>query len=59
LQKLLWYRLTEHGSEKQWRDILGILKLQQSILDFTYIQEWADILKLSVDLERALSETNY
>jgi len=59
LQKLLWYRLTEQGSEKQWRDILGILKLQQSVLDFTYIQEWADILKLSVDLERALSETNY
>ena len=59
LQKLLWYRMTEQGSEKQWRDILGILKLQQSVLDFIYIQEWADILKLSVDLERALSETNY
>jgi len=59
LQKLLWYRMTEQGSEKQWRDILGILKLQQSILDFIYIQEWADTLKLSVDLERALSETNY
>ena len=59
LQKLLWYRMTEQGSEKQWRDILGILKLQQSVLDFIYIQEWADTLKLSVDLERALSETNY
>jgi len=59
LQKLIWYRFTEQGSEKQWRDILGILKLQQSVLDFIYIQEWADTLKLSVDLERALSETNY
>ena len=57
LQKLIWYRLTQQESTQQWRDILGILKLQQSALDFTYLQRWAETLRLSAELEQALQDS--
>lgn len=59
LQKLLWYRMTEKQSAQQWRDILGILKLQQLALDLVYLQHWADILQLSTELEGALRESGF
>lgn len=58
LQKLLWYRLTQKSSTQQWRDVLNILKLQQSNLDFAYLQEWAKVLKLSTELKQAFQESN-
>jgi hypothetical protein len=57
LQKLTWYRMTQKQSSQQWRDILGILKLQQSALDFIYLQQWANILQLSAELAQALRES--
>lgn len=57
LQKLIWYRMSQKQSSQQWRDILGILKLQQSVLDFNYLQQWANILELSADLSQALRES--
>jgi hypothetical protein len=44
LQKLLWGR--ESQSEKQWRDVLGIVKLQAENLDYDYLTEWAEQLGL-------------
>lgn len=57
LQKLIWYRMTQKQSAQQWRDILGILKLQQSVLDLAYLQQWANILQLSAELEQAFRES--
>jgi hypothetical protein len=57
LQKLLWYRMTQKGSDRQWRDILGILKLQKTLLDRAYLQQWADILQLVNELEQAFTES--
>ncbi|MDY6785961.1 MAG: hypothetical protein SW833_26015 [Cyanobacteriota bacterium] len=38
LQKLMWYKIAINQSEKQWRDILGVLKLQgDNRLDFVYL----------------------
>jgi hypothetical protein len=50
LQKLVWSRRSR--SEKQWRQVLGVLKVQQS-LDFEYLDEWAEQLKLSDRLRQA------
>ncbi|MBW4550218.1 MAG: hypothetical protein KME35_03775 [Aphanocapsa sp. GSE-SYN-MK-11-07L] len=57
LQKLLWYRMTQRQSQKQWRDILGVLKLQGQRLDFGYLQAWGSRLKLLTELNQALTES--
>jgi hypothetical protein len=54
LQKLLWRRGNE--SEKQWRDVLGILKVQGDRLDFDYLESWAVQLDLVEDLVGVLSQ---
>ena len=54
LQKLAWGRGSQ--SEKQWRDVLGILKLQAENLDYEYLAQWADNLGLLDFLSQAFSE---
>jgi hypothetical protein len=56
LQKLVWFRMTKNESQKQWRDILGVLKLQGENLDFNYLWQWADIIGVTETLPQALTE---
>jgi hypothetical protein len=42
LQKLLWYRKGGGTSERQWTDILGVIKVQGRALDLSYLKEWAE-----------------
>lgn len=56
LQKLIWYRLGGDVSDRQWRDVLGVLKVQADRLDFNYLAEWAEILNLTKLIAQALSE---
>lgn len=56
LSKLEWYRLGGEVSERQWRDILGVLKTRAGELDLAYLQKWAKELNVSDLLERALGE---
>jgi hypothetical protein len=58
LAKLEWYRLGNEISDRQWRDILGILKLQRGRLDVEYLKKWATALKVADLLERAMRETD-
>lgn len=51
---MLWSRHSQ--SEKQWRDVLGILKLQALNLDYAYLTQWAEDLNLVDAFSRALSE---
>jgi hypothetical protein len=57
LNKLDWYRQGGCVSERQWNDVLGILKVQQYSLDIEYMQRWADALGLSDLLLRALRDS--
>ncbi|NER36754.1 MAG: hypothetical protein F6J93_22690 [Oscillatoria sp. SIO1A7] len=57
LQKLILYRLGREISDRQWRDILGVLKLQGNTLDFDYLWQWAEELNLLELLNRALGES--
>ncbi|BDA73725.1 hypothetical protein RIVM261_039730 [Rivularia sp. IAM M-261] len=54
LQKLRWYRMGMGVSDRQWRDLLGVLKVQALRLDFEYLQHWGSYLELGDLLERAL-----
>ncbi len=56
LQKLVWLKMTKGESQKQWRDILGVLKLQGENLDFSYLWQWADIIGVAEALPQALTE---
>lgn len=57
LQKLLWFKKGGSVSEKQWNDILGVLKVQGGRLDEAYLRQWASTLGVSELLNRAISET--
>ena len=57
LAKLEWYRLGGEISDRQWRDILGVLKVQVGRLDLEYLSEWAAELKVTDLLQRALKES--
>ena len=54
LNKLEWYRMGGEVSDRQWNDILGVLKVQGTHLDMAYLQRWAANLKVADLLERAL-----
>ncbi|PNW51296.1 UNVERIFIED_CONTAM: hypothetical protein BEN50_10830 [Euhalothece sp. KZN 001] len=57
LQKLIWYQTTGQISQKQWRDILGVLKLQGERLDFQYMRYWSEALRIVQLLENACDES--
>lgn len=57
LQKLIWYRDGNQISKRQWRDILGVLKVQSRDLDFDYLKSWAEVENLLTLLNKALLES--
>ena len=57
LAKLEWYRQGGEVSDRQWRDILGVLKVQAGRLDLDYLQKWAVELNVADLLQRALKES--
>jgi hypothetical protein len=57
LRKLDWYRKGGETSERQWRDVIGVLRAQGSGIDVAYLRKWSGILGISDLLERALEES--
>ncbi len=53
LKKLEWYRKGDMISERQWNDVLGVLKVQRDNLDIDYLVYWASELDLSELMEKA------
>jgi hypothetical protein len=56
LLKLEWYRIGNETSDRQWSDVLGVLKAQLGKLDETYLDQWAKDLGVSDLLTRARQE---
>jgi hypothetical protein len=58
LRKLQWYVDGGGVSDRQWRDVLGVLLTGGDDLDRGYLQTWADRLGLGEVLNRASSEVD-
>ena len=56
LSKLEWYRLGGETSDRQWRDVLGVLRVQGDRLDREYMQHMAASLGVDDLLPRAFEE---
>jgi hypothetical protein len=56
LAKLERYRLGGEISDRQWQDILNVLKIQGERIDRTYLEHWAEQLMVSNLLQRALEQ---
>jgi len=56
LNKLEWYQEGGMKSERQWNDIIGVLKVQDDSLDLAYCRKWAQQLGVTELLEKALIE---
>jgi hypothetical protein len=56
LNKLRWYQKGGGVSEQQWKDVLGVLKVQGVKLDLEYLRNWASRLNLSDLLNRSFDD---
>jgi hypothetical protein len=57
LAKLVWFQKGAGVSERQWSDVLGVLRIQKGQLDIEYLNQWAASLGISDLLEKAINET--
>jgi hypothetical protein len=53
LRKLLWFREGGEVSEKQWRDVVSVLRISGDKLDDNYLTSWASRLNLDALLQHA------
>ena len=56
LAKLGWYRRGGGTSERQWRDVRGVIELRGAALDLEYLHRWASVLGVGDLLGQALAE---
>ena len=56
LQKLRWFERSNRTSDRQWRDVLAIVRTQGKRLDRVYLKSGAERLQVVELLQRALSE---
>jgi hypothetical protein len=56
IAKLEWHRKGGGHSERQWLDVVGILKTQTGQLDLAYMRSWAGELGVEDLLDKALKE---
>jgi hypothetical protein len=56
LHKLVWYQVGNQVSDRQWVDVMGILKVQAGSLDRAYLERWAHLLNVADLLNRATEQ---
>ena len=58
LRKLEWFRRGGEVSERQWRDVIAIARVQGERLDRSRLEHWAERLGVSDLLVRVLAEAS-
>lgn len=58
LNKLEWFQMGGKVSERQWHDVLGIMKVQSELMDKEYLRHWAKKLGISDLLEQAFRDAS-
>ncbi len=56
LTKLEWYRMGGELSDRQWNDVLNIIKVQGEQLDRDYLRHWAAQIGVADLLDRVLGQ---
>jgi hypothetical protein len=56
LQKLSWYHEGGKNSDRQWTDVIGVLRINKGALDEKYLDKWALSLGVSDLLNKARLE---
>lgn len=56
LNKLAWYQLGGEVSDRQWHDLLGVLKVRRHDLDLGYLKKWSEDLGVSDLLQKAFHD---
>ena len=56
--KLIWYRKGGEVSDRQWEDVLGVLRVQSGMLDEAYMSRMAEEVGVADLLTQALSEAH-
>jgi hypothetical protein len=58
LTKLRWFRLGDEVSDRQWRDVAGIVALNRGRLDVRHLERWAIELQIADLLARAFGDAS-
>jgi hypothetical protein len=56
LSKLVWYRAGNQVSERQWSDVIDVVRVKRNLLDLPYLRQWAASLGVADLLEEALRQ---
>lgn len=57
IQKLRWFEFGNRVSDRQWNDIVQIIEVQRTSLEWDYLNRWVEHFGLSELLARAKSQT--
>ncbi|MEG4997190.1 hypothetical protein QUB13_05670 [Microcoleus sp. B4-D4] len=57
LQKLCFYKQNGAVFKRQWKDVLGVVKVQGDRLNFHYLNEWGECLEVVDLLAQALQQS--
>lgn len=55
--KLEWYEGGGRVSERQWSDVLGLLRIHRGVIDLAYLRRWAKEIGVGDLLDQALAQT--
>lgn len=55
IAKLLWHQKSDRFSERQFHDVVGVMKVQGHRLDREYLEKWSQALNLSALLNEAFN----